>query len=266
MKIKATFALMGALLLTSATFLASASFNGDGIDDASGSRIVGLPNGGGSTANNVVIKNAASGAAPAVTVEGSDANPSIAIRAKGVGNVLIQGSSGRNIAAFEDAGGAHEYATFTAGVVGGGARLRADSAVSTDVDLRLDGQGRGRVLLNGEEPLTRSWTTVVANPVVGGKYTMAISDAQLVPTEVSSFALGSGGSSITINIRHAFNRFGPGMLLNAGGPYGIPAIGTSFSFAGPAAVIADNETVWIEVVSIAGSVSELTVALDTLIP
>ncbi len=260
------FGLAAALFLTSAAFVASAAFNGDGIDDASGDRIVGLPNGGGSAVNNVVLENTPTGAPPVVTVEGSDANPSLALRAKGVGNVLVQGSSGRNIAAFEDAGGAHEYITFTGGVVGGGARMRADSAVSTDVDLRLDGQARGRVYLNGEDPNVRSWTVTMQSPMPGDTYTMAISDAMLIPSGLSSYVVGGG--TVAFSIMRGYDRSMLGTFMNLSA-YNVSGGGVTQTLTPPSglpSVIGDDETVWIYIQGVSGTVGEMSVVLDTYIP
>ena len=268
MKITMPLALAGAavLLLCSFSYFGAPSFVADGIADDQGNLALEIEPFAGTSANHLVARQGATTETATLTVDGTDANPTLALYAKGTGNVSIQGSDTENIAVFEDSQNAREYLTVTSGAIGDGITLRSDSAVSADVDLNLNTQGRGRLVVNGKEPLSRTWTKTVEAPVVGGLYTMAIADALLVPSGVNAYALGGG--SITLELKRSFVK-NTGAATTMGGAIPVPANGPSFAYtppSGAAAVVSDAEIVWFEVTAIVGTVTEVCLQLDLILP
>ena len=252
LKLTAILSVIVASVATAAVFIAGTpAFEVGGIEDGTGDTILSLPAGAGTIVNNVVIKNSATGAPPVVTVTGSDSNPSIALRGRGTGNVLLQGSDAENILVAEDSASAKNYLAINNAASGSGPRLRSDSAFDANVDLLFETRGTGRGTLNGDDILTEtmvhSWTDIGV-----GEYSIGIARADITITRVQIF---DTSGSYDFNIYYASSRNDSGTSLwssdktcNNADPLSF----TSFDSDSPS----DGDAVWLEITGSSGGASD----------
>ena len=189
----------------------SPSFETDGIADPSGDTILKIPGVTGTIANYVRIENAETLEPAVITVDGSDTNPSLELRAKGTGNVKIEDSSSANIVVAEGVSSAVNYFTVSNASTGNGPIIETDSAVDAGVDLNLNTKGAGRVKVNSVDVMTVQFSKILGNGQDipnSNEYGLGVLQNNAKIIEVSAWI--DGGTNAVFNLYYGDDRAGSG--------------------------------------------------------